>query len=573
MPKRLPSKSSNFADLVYSGAFYADKTEFIRKLEDLSDKFIVFLRPRRFGKSLFLSVLEHYYGIQHREKFEDLFGEYYIGQTGNTTELRNSYHILRFDFSGISTGNPDSAKKSFIHKLRKGFLELHGNYGLFEKDILEKKESEPADYFLSVLSEIQLKSPNLKIYILIDEYGHFTNELFSFHSEQFIEMVSKNGWVRKFYEVVKQFTANSLIQRIFATGVTPVTLDSMTSGFNIALNISLYGEFNGIAGFTESELVSLISETAPSSFKPDSDVLYDELRFWYNGSRFSGDAEQKLYNPHMIINYLSQYYLSGRRPEQMIDPNVVSDYRKISSVLEFLNPEDSNNLISEVIANNVITERLTIQFNFELPFGKTEAVSLLYYNGLLSIDSIRFGVYRFVIPNYLIKTIYWEYFSVLFEKRNNFRFDTGKLDHAVYEMSEYGRVDSLVGYVAEVVKGLSNRHLQNFSEKSLKMIFMTLLPGTNAYYVQSEAETGAGYADLYIKRTGINPGKYDFLIELKYVKVSDSASVNSVREMGLEQLRSYASSMDVSVRESVKFCLVIFSGKTGSELIVLDDPV
>jgi hypothetical protein len=137
--------------------------------------------------------------------------------------------------------------------------------------------------------------------------------------------------------------------------------------------------------------------------------------------------------------------------------------------------------------------------------------------------------------------------------------------------SEHGRVDSLAGYVAEVVKGLSNRDLQNFSEKSLKMIFMTLLTGTNAYYVQSEAETGRGYADLYIKRAGINPGKFDFLIELKYVKVSDSASVNSVREMGLEQLRNYASSMDVSVRESVKFCLVIFSGKSNSELIVLDD--
>ncbi|MCK6605226.1 MAG: ATP-binding protein [Ignavibacteriaceae bacterium] len=569
MPKKLPSKSSNYADLVQSGAFYADKTAFIRKLEDLSDKFIVFLRPRRFGKSLFLSVLEHYYGIQHKERFGELFGEYYIGQPENTTELRNSYHILRFDFSGISTGNPENTKKSFIHKLRKGFLELHANYGIFDKEIIENPENEPADYFLIVLSEIHSQAPDLKIYLLIDEYDHFTNEVFAFSNDQFLDIVSKNGWVRKFYEVVKQFTANSVIKRFFATGVTPVTLDSLTSGFNIALNISLYREFNSLAGFTESELKNLISETLPDDVSIISEGIYEELRFWYNGSRFSGDADQKLYNPQMIIGYLNNYYLSGQKPDQMTDPNVVSDYRKIASVLEFLPFEQSDELISEVTRTDSITERLTVQFNFELPYGKTEAVSLLYYNGLLSIDSVRFGVYRFVIPNYLIKTIYWEYFRYLFEKRNNLRFDTGKTDQAIFQLSSESSIDKLTGYVAEVMRGLSNRDLQNFSEKSLKMIFMTILTGTNAYYVQSEAETKSGYADLIIRRTGINPGRHDFLIELKYVKKGDQKNLEAIKESGLNQLSGYFSSMPEHERANYRAFLVIFTDKSGFEITQL----
>ncbi|NUM70182.1 MAG: AAA family ATPase, partial [Ignavibacteriaceae bacterium] len=491
----------------------------------------------------------------------ELFGEYYIGQPENTTELRNSYHILRFDFSGIRTDDSAVIFDNFSAEV-KGSAELF----LRENNLLDEEHlkdvmnsGDAVTIFRTMLYKIKAFHPELKIYLLIDEYDHFTNEIFSFSREKFAEMVSGNGWVRKFYEVAKQFIGLGVIDRFFATGVTPVTLDSMTSGFNVAQNISLFPEFNNLAGFTEKELSQLITDTSESVNTGNVAEYMNDIRLWYNGSRFSSVPADKLYNPQMVITFLSKLYREGKSPEEMTDVNVLSDYKKISAVLNLLPPDVADEIINTVTLNDSITERLTVQFNFELPYGKTEAVSLLYYNGLLSIDSVRFG----------IKTIYWEYFRYLFEKRNNLRFDTGKTDQAIFQLSSESSIDKLTGYVAEVMRGLSNRDLQNFSEKSLKMIFMTILTGTNAYYVQSEAETKSGYADLIIRRTGINPGRHDFLIELKYVKKGDQKNLEAIKESGLNQLSGYFSSMPEHERANYRAFLVIFTDKSGFEITQL----
>ncbi|NUM70467.1 MAG: AAA family ATPase, partial [Ignavibacteriaceae bacterium] len=271
----------------------------------------------------------------------------------------------------------------------------------------------------SFSQKLKLKDFRGKIFLLIDEYDHFTNELISFDQEHFREIVSRNGWVRKFYEVVKQLMAEGIIDRFFATGVTPVTLDSMTSGFNVAQNITLDHKFHSLTGFTESEVVKLISETMPAGEQFDPLELLNNLRSWYNGSRFSPSAEEKLYNPQMILSFLREFRDTYTYSGMMSDINVTSDWKKIDNIISQLPPGTAESVIDQVLNNDYITDSLTLLYNPETPFTKTDVISLLFYNGLLSIDGITAGFYKYVIPNYLIRQLYWEFFRNRMEREKN----------------------------------------------------------------------------------------------------------------------------------------------------------
>ncbi|NUM72699.1 MAG: AAA family ATPase, partial [Ignavibacteriaceae bacterium] len=213
LKKRLPSKTSNYADLIESGMYYVDKTAFIQTLESISDKYLFFLRPRRFGKSLTISMLEHYYGVQYKEKFDALFGGCFIGRKENSTQLRNEYRILKFNFSGIRTDSEDEIFRQFNGEIE-GALDLFmSEYNLFDDDERSEifREADPVYTLRSFLFKYQSRYQGQKIYLVIDEYDHFTNELFSFNTEHFKEIVTGNGWVRKFYEVIKMFMGQGVI--------------------------------------------------------------------------------------------------------------------------------------------------------------------------------------------------------------------------------------------------------------------------------------------------------------------------------------------------------------------------
>ncbi len=563
MKKRIPLLTSHFASLVEGNGYFVDKTGFIPKLESLNFPNLFFLRPRRFGKSLTLSMLEHYYGIQYKERFEGLFGQYFIGKPENTTPLRNSYYILKFNFSGIRTDEPDRILEHFSVEVRNAVDVFLRIYRILPES--ERKEvfalPEANSILHSFLSRVQSVDPNLKIYLLIDEYDHFTNELFSFNPDHFKEIVSRNGWVRKFYEVIKQFMGEGIIDRFFATGVTPVTLDSMTSGFNVAQNLTLDNKFHNMAGFTEAELRGMIENTIYEEGRFDINSVITDMRAWYNGSKFSVESQERLYNPQMVITFLSNFSRNFTYPREMADINVTSDYKKISNILAPLSHEESEEIISTVLETVRFTERLTIQYNFELPYTKTEAVSLLFYNGLLTIEGERFQFFDFVIPNYVIKQMYWEYFRYLFESRHKIQYESMPMRESLIEMSESGKIDRLVAYVHTILKNLSNRDLQKFSEKNIKMIFMTLLMGNNAYFVKSEHENNEGYADLLLIPTKLNPGTDNFLLELKYLKKSNKETLEAEKEKAIEQVRKYKSDLE-SEGIVCKTYAVVFVGKS-----------
>ncbi len=563
MKKRIPSLTSNYATLISENAYFVDKTHFITKLEELNFKNLFFLRPRRFGKSLHLSMLEYYYGIQHKDRFDELFGQYFIGKPENTTPLKNSYYILTFNFSGVETDKKELIIPSFIHKLINGISQFKKDYGILTNSELDEifEDKTAVGVFGGFVSKLKQKGFDGRIYLLIDEYDHFTNELFAFNTGHFKEIVSRNGWVRKFYETIKIYMGEGVIDRFFATGVTPVTLDSMTSGFNVAKNITLEPEFHNMAGFTESELRGMLKNTIYEEGKFDLDTVIADMRSWYNGSKFSADVSERLYNPQMVISFLSHYRTNFTYPREMADINVTSDYKKISNILGLLPSAESDSIMEEILNNESISEKLTIQFNFELPYTRIEALSLLLYNGLLTIKSATFQVYDLVIPNYVIKVMYWEYFRYLFEARHQIQYESVPVRDALIEMAGSGRIDKLVEYVQKVLKSLSNRDLQKFNEKNIKMIFMTLLMGNNAYFVNSERENNEGYSDLLLIPTQLNPGKENFLLELKYLKKISKEKLESEKVKAIEQAANYKRELD-SKGINCKTYVIIFVGKS-----------
>lgn len=290
------------------------------------------------------------------------------------------------------------------------------------------------------------------------------------------------------------------------------------------------------------------------------------MRAWYNGSRFSREAGDKLYNPQMVITFLSNFSRNFSYPDEMADINVTSDYKKIANILDLLNAGESDSIIQEILNSDSISEKLTIQFNFELPYTRIEAISLLFYNGLLTIQGNRFQFFDFVIPNYVIKVMYWEYFRYLFEARHKIQYDSIPIRDSLIEMSESGKIMRLVAYVHSILKNLSNRDLQKFGEKNIKMIFMTLLMGNNAYFVKSEHENAEGYADLLLVPTKLNPGTDNFLLELKYLKKSSKETLETEKNKAIEQVRKYKSELEA---EGIvcKTYAIIFVGKTGYELV------
>ena len=252
--KKLPYGISDYERLIENEYYYVDKTMYIEKLENLAEPYIMFLRPRKFGKTLFTSTLENYYDIKKVEKFEKLYGETYIGK--NPTKLKNSYHILKFNFSGIDTTNNETTINGFKEKVAISIEGFVKNYNL---DFYVNLNLTAEGLLRSLIEAFKIQKAGEKIYVIIDEYDHFANELLGFNTEQFKNLVSKNGKVRKWYEILKEGT-ESAIDRIFITGVAPITLDSLTSGFNISSDKTQNEEFNEYKKIEEITIERNIAE-------------------------------------------------------------------------------------------------------------------------------------------------------------------------------------------------------------------------------------------------------------------------------------------------------------------------
>ena len=393
---KIPYGVSNFKRLVRDGYCYVDKTKFIEQIEEDPEPYIFFLRPRRFGKSLLVSQLRYYYGLEHKDDFDKLFGNYYIGK--HPTPNVNKYHVLHFEFSRIDTTTKESTFQGFLRNVKLGIEEFIKTYPLISqtkcKEILSEKSPN-----IMIMELFQAYSRS-NLYVIIDEYDHFANEILAFNFNGFKTFASRNGFVRKFYEAIKAATADGIVEYFFGTGVTPITLDSMTSGFNIAKDYSTRKHLNELLGFTEKEVERLIELTLPQQ---NSTEVIEAIKKLYNGYLFSRRAAERMYNPDMVLYYLNEYQSNAMPPDELIDTNISSDYGKIKKLFALQEPFRNSQVLDELMTSGKTTATLTPQYSFERDFDRDDFVSLLFYLGLISIQDDELDALVFSIPNYVIK--------------------------------------------------------------------------------------------------------------------------------------------------------------------------
>jgi hypothetical protein len=572
---------SNFKSLIEDGCFYQDRTHYIPVLESWGQKRFIYLRPRRFGKSLLLSILQYYYGLQYKGLFDKLFGKTYIG--ANPTPKAHSYMMLRFDFSGINTDTEQETYEGFLSNVKKGVDAFLTNYDAFftkeqVKVILANKQ--PNELIKELLScHIRNKIPN-KIYLLIDEYDHFANELISFNYAYFSDIVTENGYVRKFYEVLKWGTAEAIIDRIFITGVSPITVDSLTSGFNIATNITLDADFHQMVGFDEAEVKGILAGIdMPQEQIP---ATINDLHLWYDGYLFSIDSAKRLYNPNMVLYFVQEYMRTRKYPREMLDANIATDYGKIQKLFSIQGKEEEYlHILKELLESGEVTSSLTAQYSFTRGFTQSDVtssltaqysftrgftqsdlVSLLFYMGFLTIKSESLNTYTFSFPNYVIKKLYADYFFNSILNKAQLPFDNTPVNEAIKEMAQTGNPTKFFEQVKLVIKYFSTRDSAHFSENTLKAIIISLLHQQAFYYIHSEYETNWTYMDVFLEAIRGQKPKYDVTMELKYAQKKEKKSTASVLAAAETQLKGYLNTPKFNTRTNLKsFCVGVVGDK------------
>ena len=514
--KKLPTGVSNYEELIEDGYYYVDKTMYIEKLENFSNKRIMFLRPRKFGKTLFTSTLENYYDILKKDKFDKLFENTYIGE--KTTPNKNRYYILKFNFSGIDTTTIEETIEGFKREVASSIDVFVKRYGLdFYVDI-----NDQAEYILdNLFKAFYIQKPEEKIYVIIDEYDHFANELLGFKTEEFKNVVSKNGKVRKWYEILKKGT-ESVVDRIFITGVAPITLDSTTSGFNIATDITKDLNFNDMLGFCEEDVISLMDAEIIKDKQAD---LLPVIKENYDGYIFSTiikkDFEKyRIYNSNMILYFLNKYIEYNEIPEELVDTNIISDYKKIEGFIDLCQDMGRYEILQKIVAGEYVESEITEKFNSEIAFGEKELISLLFYLGYLTIKNKELGILQLGSPNEVIRKVYSEYFLNYIKRRAGI-IEELKVGELTRQIILEGKIDELMATLKKYLTGLSNRDYTKFDEKYIKIIVYSICKMLGTILVKSELEVESKYSDLLlIPKENLNE-YYAILIEFKYIKKED----------------------------------------------------
>lgn len=411
--KRIPYGMQNFEDVMERDCYYVDKTPFIENIEE-SNMYFFFIRPRRFGKSLTLSMLENYYDINKKDKFESLFGKLYIGE--NPTPERNSYLILHLNFAMISAGL-DNYKKGLDAHCNNKFNSFCSRYAhLLPPDTKEEmNQKEDAVAQLGFLCD-KCAEAGLKMYLFIDEYDHFTNQILAHkeHEKRYREQTHGEGYLRHFFDTIKGAAGDSL-GRVFVTGVSPVTMDDLTSGFNIGTNYSLSPEFNEMVGFTEEEVRQMLAYYASVlPFRHSVDELIEVMKPWYGNYCFDNSECEKatIYNPAMVLNFTDNYIQSNyeipKKPCEVIPSTdeVISstDHEIVRQLICYAKEfAHDSSIIEDIMTKGFALGNILDIFpanSINTPDG---ILSLLFNLGMVTKDGTHRGYTRFVITNEAVR--------------------------------------------------------------------------------------------------------------------------------------------------------------------------
>ena len=469
--KKIPYGIIDYKKLKEEDYLYVDKTPYIEKLENSEDT-IIYLRPGRFGKSLFTSMMYYYYDINSKCLFDSLFKDTYI--YSNQTPKKNSYYVLKFDFSGITTKgmNSEELKNNFRKCVISGINEFLSYYKLeYEINVNEQPEN-ILKGFLSGMKMLQLEH---KLYIIVDEYDNFTNGILEGDASLFKSVVNENGFIKSFYSNIKIYVKEGIVDRFFATGICPVTLNSMTTGFNIAVDKSTHKDFNTMIGLTHKEVLDILDELELTN--EEKTTVFEVMKKNYDGYLFSTKLgeENRVFNATLVMYFLKEYLNNHEVPDVLYDNNIVVNYGKIENLIKLQDNKYYKEIISDILDNDEIEGTLKTQFNLVEDFSKNDIISLLYYFGYLTIKGQSIiGYTIFTIPNYVMKETYGNYFLKLLSDLD-VKTDEKKIKESLMEIVTEGKISVITNYISEVLRELDNRLFMNMNERDIELLYFTLI--------------------------------------------------------------------------------------------------
>lgn len=569
--KLVPYGVADFATVIEQNLYYVDKTMFIPELEK-QPRNLFFIRPRRFGKSIFLSMLYSYYDCTQSHKFQSLFGNLWIGQ--HPTPLQGKYQVLFLDFSQI-TGNIDKLETKFNSYLSinlDAFVRQYSEY--YQAEMEEILAQEDFEEKMELIFKAA-KAHQYHLYLIIDEYDNFTNVILNERGENVYHAITHaDGFYR---DVFKKFKGN--FERIFMMGVSPVTLDDVTSGFNIGWNISIKPEFDEMLGFSTTDVVEMFTyykEHGSIPVDSDIDAIVNDMKPWYDNYCFAEEALKKktrMFNCDMVLYYLRNYMDTGCSPRQMIDPNTRTDYGKMKKLLQFDKLDgERKGIIRKIAEEEQIVTQLYESFSaYQIP--KAEIFpSLLFYYGMLTIKGTRGSKLILGIPNNNVRKQYYGYLEEEYQAKAY--VDVNQLTDYYYDMAYDGKWEEGLRFMADAYAKVSSVRDGIEAERNLQGFFMAYLNLNDYYITAPELELNHGYCDFFLLPDLTHyASQHSYILELKVLSKKDFSAIveGEFTEDGkpmtkaekqwreaVEQIHRYAEAPRVeALRQGTKLHLII----------------
>lgn len=569
--KLVPYGVADFATVIEQNLYYVDKTMFIPELEK-QPRNLFFIRPRRFGKSIFLSMLYSYYDCTQSHKFQSLFGNLWIGQ--HPTPLQGKYQVLFLDFSQI-TGNIDKLETKFNSYLSinlDAFVRQYSEY--YQAEMEEILAQEDFEEKMELIFKAA-KAHQYHLYLIIDEYDNFTNVILNERGENVYHAITHaDGFYR---DVFKKFKGN--FERIFMMGVSPVTLDDVTSGFNIGWNISIKPEFDEMLGFSTTDVVEMFTyykEHGSIPVDSDIDAIVNDMKPWYDNYCFAEEALKKktrMFNCDMVLYYLRNYMDNGCSPRQMIDPNTRTDYGKMKKLLQFDKLDgERKGIIRKIAEEEQIVTQLYESFSaYQIPRAEIFP-SLLFYYGMLTIKGTRGSKLILGIPNNNVRKQYYGYLEEEYQAKAY--VDVNQLTDYYYDMAYDGKWEEGLRFMADAYAKVSSVRDGIEAERNLQGFFMAYLNLNDYYITAPELELNHGYCDFFLLPDLTHyASQHSYILELKVLSKKDFSAIveGEFTEDGkpmtkaekqwreaVEQIHRYAEAPRVeALRQGTKLHLII----------------
>ena len=574
--KRIPYGMMNFIDVREDNCYYVDKTRFIPMIED-ANKYFFYIRPRRFGKSLTVSMLHHYYNILDADNFEKWYGDLYVGQ--HPTPERNSYLIIYLNFAVVNAELHSYRQSLDAHCNTEFnfFCDIYAQYlpqGIKEGLNAKRGAVEQLDYLYK-----ECYKAGQSIYLFIDEYDHFTNKILSEPSclDDYRSETHGTGYLRSFFDTVKAGTY-SAIKRCFVTGVSPVTMDDLTSGFNIGTNYTLNPQFNEMTGFTEKDVRDMLeyySTTCP--FNHSVDELIELMKPWYDNYCFAEECygRSSMYNSNMVLYFIDNYVHSGGNlPRYMIEENIRVDYNKLRMLIrkdkEFAHDAS---VIQTLLQQGYVTGELKTGFPAESISDPNNFVSLLFYFGMLTISGMHKGETKLTIPNQVVREQLFAYILDTYHE-NDLTFDSYEKRKLVSGLAYDGKWKPYFEYIAGCLHRYASQRDKQKGEYFVHGFTLAMTAQNPFYRPVSEKDSQEGYVDLFLHPLLdiYKDMRHSYIIELKYAKGKDSNErIEQLRRQAVEQAERYASSESVQKAIGSTMLHKIIVVYRGMEMVVCEE--